>query len=323
MLIVTAMDDLTGVQSISGTIVAPSGAIQGFACQRDGETNRYLSRVTVPREAAEGTWRVNYLSLVDKASNAASLTAQQGTVPATAMFRVTSSRPDTEGPTLRAIWIDRRAMRGGEKNTVFVDAADEKSGVNLVTGVFQSPSKFARVGFICKQGSTWTCEFNAPACADCGDWQLEQIQLQDRANNMTTLRGSNELVASIRLDISSESCDATPPALETVVLDRNTVSNATDSAIQLVATLSDDACGVLSVSGQAVGPTTSGPPPRRYFSLTAAGDPRTWRGSITIPRLAAKGLWRVSFVQVLDRGHNLKTYGAGDPVLASASFTVQ
>ena len=323
MLLVVANDDLTGVQSISGTIVAPSGAVQGFACQREGETNRYQSRITVPREAAEGLWRVNYISLVDRASNAATLTAQMGTVPPSAAFRVTSSRPDSEGPTLRAIWIDRRAMRGGEKNTVFVDAADERSGVQLVTGVFQSPSKFARVGFICKSGSTWTCEMTAPVCADCGDWSLEQIQLQDKANNMTTIRGDNELVSSVHIDVSSDSCDATPPALESMVLSTNTVSNAADSNITVTATLSDDACGVLSVSGQAVGPTTSGPPPRRYFSLAVAGDARTWSGTVTIPRLASKGQWKISFVQVLDRGHNLKTYGQGDPVLGGAVFNVQ
>jgi hypothetical protein len=323
MLVVIANDDLTGVQSISGTIVAPSGAVQGFACQREGDTNRFQSRITVPREAAEGLWRVNYISLVDRASNASTLTAQMGTVPPSAAFRVTSSRPDSEGPTLRAIWIDRRAMRGGEKNTVFVDAADERSGVQLVTGVFQSPSKFARVGFICKSGSTWNCEITAPICADCGDWTLEQVQLQDKANNMTTIRGDNQLVSGIHIDISSDSCDATPPALESMLLSTNVVSNAADSNITVTATLSDDACGVLSVSGQAVGPTTSGPPPRRYFSLAVAGDGRTWSGNLTIPRLASKGVWRISFVQVLDRGHNLKTYGQGDVVLGNAAFTVQ
>lgn len=322
-LIVTANDDNTGVQSISGTIIAPSGAVQGYACQREGDTNRFVSRITVPRDAAEGMWRVNYINLVDRASNAVAFTAQMGTIPPTAAFRVTSSRPDSEGPTLRAIWIDRRAMRGGEKNTVFVDAIDERSGVNLVTGVFQSPSKFARVGFICKSGTTWTCELTAPACADCGDWTLEQIQLQDKANNMTSVRGDNQLVAAIHVDITSDSCDATPPALESMTLNTNVVSNASDTNITVTATLSDDACGVLSVSGQAVGPATSGQPPRRYFSLTASGDPRTWTGTLTIPQKAAKGVWRISFVQVLDRGHNLKTYGQGDPVLANTVFTVQ
>jgi len=42
-----------------------------------------------------------------------------------------------------------------------------------------------------------------------------------------------------------------------------------------------------------------------------------------VPRLAAKGLWRVTWIQVLDQAHNLKTYSQGDPAIANAVFNVQ
>lgn len=326
MLAVQATDDLSGIRSISGTIIAPSGAVQGFACQREGETNRFFSRVVVPKDAAEGVWSVNYLNLMDNASNSAMVTAAQGALPPTASFRVVSSRPDSRGPTLKAIWIDKRAMRGGEKNLVFVQAEDDKSGLNLISGIFQSPSRAARVGFVCRASAetSWQCEFNAPNCADCGEWQLEQLQLQDKANNMTTLRAqANEMVNTIRVNISSDLCDATPPTVQAITLDQTVVSNVDPSTIAVTATLGDDQCGVLSVSGQAVGPNTSGQPPRLYFSFSPAGDQHTWVGRVVVPRLAAKGMWRISFLQVLDRGQNLKTYSQNDPVLANAAFTVQ
>ncbi len=325
-LVVQAYDELSGVRSVSGTIAAPSGAVQGFACQREPETNRFVSRITIPKDAAEGIWRVNYLSMIDNASNAATFTGQQGLLPVTSTFRVTSSRPDAQGPTLLAVWMDRRSIKAGEKNIIHVTAEDDKSGVNLVSGVFQSPSKFARVGFVCRvaSGNGWDCEFNSPACSDCGDWQLEQVQLQDKANNMTTLRMDNQLVAGIRMDISADHCDSTPPALQTLMLDRPVVSNAEESVITATATLSDDVCGILNVSGQATGPAAAGGvPPRLYFSFAAVGESRTWSGRITIPRLAAKGAWRITWIQVLDRGHNLKTYSQSDPALAGVGFTVQ
>lgn len=326
MLIVEAADELSGVRSISGTIVAPSGAVQGFACQREGETGRYFARVSVPKDAAEGIWAVNYVNLMDNASNSAPIASARSGLLASATFRVISSRPDSQGPTLKAIWIDRRAMRGGEKNSVYVQAEDDKSGLNLISGIFQSPSRVARVGFVCRAAgdSSWTCEFAAPDCADCGEWHLEQLQLQDKANNMTTLRAqANEMVSAVRVEISSDACDATPPAVEAIVLDQTAVSNADASTITVTATLSDDRCGVLSVSGQATGPTVGGQAPRLYFSFTAAGDPHTWVGRIAVPRLAAKGTWRISFLQVLDRGQNLKAYSQADPVLGNATFQVQ
>ncbi|HEV8660591.1 MAG TPA: hypothetical protein VGS96_18455 [Thermoanaerobaculia bacterium] len=323
VLTIQAVDDLSGVRSISGTIVGPSGAVQGFACQREADTDRYSARITVPKDAADGIWRVNYLSLIDNASNATTLSGAQGAMPATASFRVVSSRPDSQGPTLKAVWIDRRAMKAGEKNTIFVDADDDKSGVNLVSGVLISPAKHARIGFVCRPGTgSWECEVSTPACIDCGEWQLEQVQLQDKANNMTTVRVDNPLLANVRVDITSDRCDATAPTIQALVLDRNNVTNVEDSIINVTATASDDLCGVMSMSGQATGPAISGGAPRLYFSFTPA-DAQTWAGRITVPKLAAKGIWHVTWIQVLDQAHNLKTYSQGDPALANAVFNVQ
>jgi hypothetical protein len=323
VLAVQASDDLSGIRSVSGTITAPSGAVQGFACQREGETDRYTAHVAVPKDAADGIWRVNYLSLIDNASNGTTIAASQGSLPASATFRVISSRSDTTGPTLKAIWTDKPAIRAGEKTTIFVDADDDKAGVNLVSGVLLSPAKIARIGFVCRPGSsTWECEVSTPTCIDCGDWQLEQIQLQDKANNMTTIRAENPLVANLRVNITSDRCDSAAPVLQALVLDRNAVSNAQDSVINVSATASDDQCGLMSMSGQVSGPTAGGGAPRLYFSFTPS-EGATWVGRISVPHLAAKGVWRVTWIQVLDQAHNLKTYSAGDPVLANAGFNVQ
>ena len=325
MMVVVAQDDLSGIRSISGTIAAPSGAVQGFACQREADTPRYVARIAIPKDAAEGVWRVNYLSMIDNASNTMTYSTSTGLLPATASFRVTSSRPDTQGPTLNAVWIDKRSIKAGEKNIINVQAEDDKAGVNLVSGVFQSPSRYARVGFVCRNssGANWSCEFTAPACGDCGEWQLEQVQLQDKANNMTTVRGDNQLVSAVMMDITSDHCDNTPPGLQSVVLDRDVVRSTEESVVTVTINLSDDVCGVLSVSGQATGPNTSGVPPRLYASFTAAGDQQTWVARFIVPRLAAKGLWRLTWIQVLDRGHNLKTYSTADPVLSRAAFNVE
>ncbi|HSP14299.1 MAG TPA: hypothetical protein VLV78_06080 [Thermoanaerobaculia bacterium] len=323
VLAVQAADDLSGIRSISGTIAAPSGAVQGFACQRELDSDRYTARIMVPKDAAEGVWRVNYLSLIDNASNASTLSGAQGAMPPTASFKVVSSRPDSQGPTLKSIWMEKPAIRAGEKDTIFIDADDDKSGVNLVSGVFISPAKLARIGFVCRPGSgVWQCDLATPECLDCGEWTLDQVQLQDKANNMTTVRADNPAVAGIRLSITGDRCDSTPPAIQTLVLDRNAVSNIEISVVTVTASASDDMCGVMSISGQATGPATPSGSPSIFFPFTPA-DPQTWTGRITVPRLAAKGTWRVTWIQVLDQGHNLKTYSRGDPVLATAVFNVQ
>ena len=320
VLTVQASDDLSGIRSISGTIIAPSNAVQGFALQRQFETDQYVAHITVPKDAAEGVWRVNYLSLIDNASNATTIAGAQGALPPTATFKVVSSHSDSTGPTLKGVWVDKPAIRGGDKDTVFVDASDDQSGVNLISGVFISPSRQARIGFACRQGSgPWECELASPTCIDCGDWHLEQIQLQDKANNMTTVRSDNPLVGNVRISISSEHCDNAPPTLQSLALDRPSVSNVEDTFINVTAVASDDSCGTMSMSAQVTGPVSGA---RLYVPFTQSGD-QMWTGRISVPRLAAKGVWRITWVQVLDQGHNLKTYSQGDAALANAAFTVQ
>jgi hypothetical protein len=129
------------------------------------------------------------------------------------------------------------------------------------------------------------------------------------------------LVGAIRVDVSSSACDATPPQLLAVRLDQNSISNAQPGSITITATLSDDACGVLSVSGHATGPSPTGAP--LHFFLSVTGDAQTWTGKINIPQLLAKGPWRIARMQVLDKGQNLKTYSPSDPVLAGAVFEVR
>ncbi|MCU1348491.1 MAG: hypothetical protein JWO56_1521, partial [Acidobacteria bacterium] len=327
VLTAIATDDLSGVRNISGSITSPTGkALQGFALQPSGANdNRFFGRIALPKDAEEGLWRINFLSLSDNASNTQNLNFAQGNLPASAQFHVVSERPDSTPPTVKAVWLDRPAISSNEKVTVFVTAEDDKSGVNLVSGVFQSPSKFARIGFGCRpgNGTTWQCDVTPPKCTDCGNWQLEQIQLQDKANNMATVRIDNPLVGAVKLNVTGDSCDSTPPAMTSLELDPLFVSNVDASTVTLTAFVSDDQCGVSSVSGQAAGPTVAGQqPPRLYFSFMPSTEGQ-WSGKLIIPKLASKGEWSIVWIQVLDKGNNLKTYSQSDPTLAMAKFTVK
>jgi len=323
---VAVTDDISGVKSISGVVASPSGAQQGFACQSDGVegSNRFLSRLTIPKEAAEGQWVVKYLSLSDNAGNSTNLVYGQN-LPPTASFKVVSSASDSKGPTLKAIWLDQQAMTAGEKNEVFVEAEDDKSGVSLVSGVFVSPTKQARIGFGCRLGSNniWQCPVNPPSCLECGGWQLEQVQLQDKANNMTTVRPDNQLVAQVNLNVSGKECDKTPPVIVSLSLDPQVVSNAEGGVIRITAEATDDQCGVASLSGVSMPPANASNT-RIYFpfrQVTEGGN--LFVGEIVVPKHAPSGTWTIGWIQALDKGHNLKAYSAGDPVLANVTFRVE
>ena len=324
MLAAIVTDNLSGVRSVSGVIASPSGALQGFACQREGQSDRWIARIKVPRDAAEGTWSVKYLTLSDNANNSVNLNQAAGALPQGASFRVVSSGSDSTAPVLKSVYLERSAMNAGERNTVFIQADDDKSGVSLVSGVFVSPSKQARIGFGCRPGGAgaWECVVAPPACLDCGLWQLEQIQLQDKANNMATFRKDNPIVSQVALDITGDKCDAGPPVLTNLTLEPLVVSNAEGGTILIRAIVSDDACGVASLSGQAV-PSGAQGGQRIYFSFDPSTDGQNFVGRIVVPRHAAKGTWGIGWIQALDKGHNLKAYSATDPVVSRVTFRVE
>jgi hypothetical protein len=318
-------DNLSGVRSVSGVISSPSNSLQGFSCTRDGESNRYVAKIIVPKDAPSGTWVVKYLTLSDNASNSVNLNKSQGTLPATAEFKVQSSAPDSTGPTLKQVWLEKQAMRAGDRNTVFVQADDDKSGVTLVSGVFVSPAKFARIGFGCRAAAngTWECPLSPPSCLDCGIWTLEQIQLKDKADNLSTFRGDNTVVHGVALDIAGSQCDASPPQVTQLTLSPTSVSNTQSSIITVSATLIDEGgCGASSLSAQAIPPGGIGGQ-RRPVTFVPSNDGVTFTGRLEIPQFAAKGVWTISWIQALDKGLNLKAYGASDPVAASATFKVE
>lgn len=323
-LVVTATDDLSGIRGISGTLTSPNGkAVQGFAQQREGETMRYTSRIHIPEKAEEGLWKVSFLTMSDMATNSVTLSSAQGTLPPTAVLKVSSSASDSTAPALRNVWLDRRAMRAGEHNTLFVDATDEKSGIHLVAAVFLSPSKLARFGVGCQKGANdvYQCDVFPPQCLDCGDWTLEQVQMQDNANNFATVRAENPAVAAIRLNITGETCDNTPPVLQGLQLSRAEIFMGRDEpVIEVIAQVTDDTCGIGGVSGQVVGPGSSSS--GTFFSFQQR-EGNTYVGTIRLHTNSARGVWRVQSITVNDKGQNLKIYYSNDPLLARAQFTVK
>lgn len=323
-LTIVASDDLSGVRAISGTLTSPTGkAIQSFSQQREGETNRYLSRITIPKDAEEGTWKISFLTMTDNATNMATLSYAQGTIPPNAVLRVTSSRSDSVAPTVRNVWIAKRAMRSGEPNTLFVDAEDDKSGVRLVAAVFVSPSKIARIGVGCKrgEGEVWECPIAPPTCLDCGEWALEQLQLQDNANNYATIRQDNPLVRDVRVSITGETCDHTPPVLQAVSVDKPSITIGRDEpVVAITLTVTDDLCGVGGVSGHAVGPGTNA---GTSFAFSPQGDSTTWIGYVRLTPNVPRGIWHLQSVTVNDKGQNVRIYYETDALLQRATFQVR
>ena len=321
-------DDLSGVRNISASISSPSGrALRAFPLQK-GEGDLWIGKVLVPEKAEEGIWRMTFLTMTDNANNTASLTWGTG-IPATAVLRVSSSASDSTPPTVRSVYLNKAAITEGEHNTIFVEAVDDSSGVAMISGVFISPSKSARIGFGCRApeaGDVWECDVVLPKCVDCGVWQLEQLQLQDKANNQAVSRNTDPLIAKVAFSTSGASCDSTPPSVQSMTVQPQALSNLAAGIITITAVITDDLCGVQpNASAQIVGPPIAGQQPQSiFFPLSVVpGNSTMFVGRAVIPKSSAKGTWRLNWLQISDKANNLRTYSASDPMLIGIRFEVQ
>ena len=130
--------------------------------------------------------------------------------------------------------------------------------------------------------------------------------MQDNANNFATVRSENPAVAAIRLNITGESCDNTPPVLQGLQLSRTEIFMGRDEpVIEVIAQVTDDSCGIGGVSGQVVGPGSSSS--GTFFSFQQR-EGNTYVGTIRLHANSARGVWRLQSVTVNDKGQNLKIY---------------
>jgi hypothetical protein len=202
-----ATDDLSGVGAVTTS--------NGFLLQFQGPNNQSLvyggcalvqgtalngfweCAVTVPSQAATGTWQITYMRIPDRAANggfssfsyfitngAGQLCNQSGNCVASPTVEVTSLG-DNEPPTLQALGI----VANQADVATSLDFTDNISGVSYawVTYTSTQASQFQQCFTSLTAGTpmngTWACTINFPQFAARGQWVLS-LTVVDVAGNV-------------------------------------------------------------------------------------------------------------------------------------------
>jgi len=330
VLYLGCVDDLSGVKAVFGSVRSPSGAAMIPFSARPVNDGEFSAPIAIPARGETGDWFVANLQIIDKAENNLTLSFARATVPPGGTFRVVSDESDATAPEVHRVSVLKANVDAGERNTIVVDVEDDPSGVALVSGAFQSPSKSAFIPFNCIQNGdspSWEGAIAIPENADCGEWTLRQLRVVDKANNSAFLSMDSPQIGRVSFFVSGGgACDAEPPVVDAMYFSPTAVSNATASEVVVTVQAHDDQSGVATVSGWIDGPVAdNGQPPRIYFECRA--DPHDDRAPmtarITVPQFAARGTWTVTLAQVSDKARNTRSYNRNDPALRDATFTVE
>jgi hypothetical protein len=305
---VSARDNLSGVDSVAGTLKSPSGgAVLPFGCQPSETDESFVAVFRVPDQAEAGAWAVDSLRLTDNVHNTSRLTDKDGAL-AGATFQVVGSDSDSVPPHILAIHIEPSEAYGGEQVRIDVHVKDDKSGVARVYGAFMSPSGNARLSFLCSEKAEPDMvygETTLPKDAESGDWVLGYLRAEDEAKNAKTFSATEDpaIFDNAVIRVFAAGSDAQPPTINDISVSTPVV--AYGEKVDILVSASDDLSGISGVSGRLQSPSGKAVIP--FFCVY---DPNNdvYRAEITIKTNTEVGIWRVEYIQMADEARNQATY---------------
>jgi len=225
---------------------------------------------------------------------------------------------DTEPPTLVDIQFTPSEIHDGGESGVTMTVTDNLSGVRVVSGSIRSPGSGATLGFTGqRQGTadTWAARVGMPIHAEEGVWYVNQVRLQDNANNINWITWTASSAPSgARLSVVSSEADSLPPNITSISVDRPNLDRGEKNTVHVGVT--DDNSGVGAVYGMFTSPNGTA----NITFHCREERPGTWVGDVLLPADADCGEWKLRYVAATDKANNRVTLDANDERVKGVTF---
>jgi hypothetical protein len=305
----------------------------------------WQSTFTVSNYSESGAWTLTEVTFPDAVGNFQAYNATQLAALGLATTLTVESTPDTTPPQLTGLTLTPASVNvsaGPQTITATFTLTDNLSGVFFPTGannsfVFQisSPSgkqSQSRSGYDFKMVSgiptngTWEITFPIPQYSEPGTWSIQQLTLQDAANNSVTLSAAaiSALGLSPYITVASTPSDTVPPQLVSLGFSPQFINtSSSEQTVTVTLTATDNLSGVnwdaeSPTLGFVRGVTFTSPSSQQSLFVgvfdelqLVAGTTTngTWTGTLTFPALSEPGTWTPS-VGMKDTTTNSINYDA-------------
>ncbi|MBW2173714.1 MAG: hypothetical protein JRF64_03545 [Deltaproteobacteria bacterium] len=229
--------------------------------------------------------------------------SDQGTVP------INPDAPDYSDaapPSVKAIRFDPQKVSPGAKVSVHVEATDNLSGVNSISGMVRSPSGTAVLSFACQRSDhegSFVGTLAIPDRAEMGPWDLTRLRITDKAHNSRTYSEESALLRNSYFEVTGSDSDGVPPKVTAVYLNPSEAYGG--DRVQVTVEAEDDKSGVARISGVLMSPSKHA---RLSFSCQNEGETNMFYGNITVPEDAESGYWTLEYLRPIDEAKNTKTF---------------
>lgn len=321
---IQATDNSAGLQSALLAFYSPSGNRRVDCHSNLGSYSGTLTAGTftcggvIPQYIETGAWRLQFLSIADRAGNTATYLRDQLAAMGLPTTLTLTGVSDVAPPSLVSCSFAPPAIHlSGSPVTLTgtISATDNLSGLYLAYFAFYSPSGLQRVDCYATPGDppsgtplsgSYPCSGQFTPGLEAGTWRVQFVELRDRVGN-TRYYTTQELAGmglATALPVSVAS-DVTPPTLHGLTLSPLSVNTGAGPAgISGTVTASDAGTGVRQALAALFSPSGQ----QRVDCLTSVWPAGAASAAMActglFPQYSESGAWEVRFVDVSDHAGN-------------------
>lgn len=324
---IQATDNSAGLQSALLAFYSPSGNRRVDCSSTLGSYSGTLTAGTftcgglIPRYIETGQWRLQFLSISDRAGNTATYVRDQLAAMGFPTTLTLTGTSDLAAPLLVSYTFTPAAVNlSGAPVTVTgtISATDNLSGLYLAYIAFYSPSGQQRVDCYPVPGDpdsgtplngSYSCSGQFTPGMETGAWRVQFVELRDRVGNgrYYTTQELTGMGLPTTLTVSAVS-DLTPPSFTGLTLSPLSINTGSAAAwITGTVTASDAGSGLRQAVVALFSPTGQ----QRVDCVTTVWPAGTAAASMPcnglFPLNSESGAWEVRFVEVSDHAGNTAT----------------
>ncbi|WP_264739813.1 Ig-like domain-containing protein [Cytobacillus firmus] len=303
-MIISAADDVSGVQFIHATLTSPSGKQAGaYSFQLNSDGN-WISEFTISPYAEGGEWKVQDIYIADGAGHSQTYYYGESYPETFATFEVISTQHDINAPTVESISFEKESITAGDTNTAFIKVTDDVSGTASVEAELGYDFNKSGLYSTCEQTeerNLFKCEFTLSPYSKSGEWKIMRVHVRDHADNMEFYDFNSSQVPEVYeifyLENSNE--DMTSPSFESIIFSKTAYQPGEDIEITVKGKDDNSGIGYVGVYLQSENGEYM-----LFGDEFYQQEDGTWKSTIHINDEAAHGTYTVGYIALSDVAGN-------------------
>ncbi|MEZ0482081.1 Ig-like domain-containing protein [Planococcus sp. SSTMD024] len=298
-------DELTGVKYARVIFDSPSGERSlTVNLAFNDSTGLYEGDYLIVPEDEGGTWRFDYVYVIDNASN--SKIYYQVNSSSSLDFFINNKNGDGTPPEVLNLNLNTNELKPGDTLIINGEVQDDLSGVRYARAIFDSPSGARSLTVnlaINKSTGQYTGEYLVTPEDEGGIWRFNYVYVIDNASNSKIYYNINS-VNSLDFEVINPNGDGSPPEVQEVKISPSSTIDAGENVV-IKAEVSDDLSGVKYA--RAIFDSPSG-----NRSITVPLDYNNasglYEGTYRVLSSDEEGVWKFDYFYVIDNISNSKIY---------------